>query len=169
MSDAPLHYTKLPGPSVGWAGRTRLWLAEDHLLEVNSSIFTERYHRFFLHDIRSAIALRTKVGLYWNIALGSLAALSLAAAGGLYWASIKFPENGARNALWFFSGTFVVAVVVLLIALLINTLYGPTCRLQIQTTAGTRVLASPTRLRRADRLLEKIVPHIEAVQSTLPP
>ena len=93
MNDASVHYTKLPGPSAGWSGRTRLWLAEDHLLEVNSTLFTERYHRFFLHDIRSVLAQRTKAGFYWNVALGILSALGLGIAGLFYWAGTKFPDN----------------------------------------------------------------------------
>ena len=168
MSDAPMHYTKLPGPSAGWSGRARLWLAEDHLLEVNSTIFTERYHRFFLHDIRSILAQRTKTGFYWNIALGSLAAFGLALAGAFYWGGTKVKDSDGRTALWAFGGIFAGLALVLLIALIINTLFGPTCRFYIQTTAGSRLIASPTRLRRADRLLAKIVPHIESVQS-LPP
>ena len=173
MSDAPIHYTKLPGPSAGWSGRTRLWLAEDHLLEVNSTLFTERYHRFFLHDIRSIIAQRTKTGFYWNVALGSLAALGLAIAGGFYWVGERIwitekVTGDLRVAFRVFAGMFAALALILIVALIINTLFGPTCRFYIQTTAGSRLIASPTRLRRADRLLEKIVPHIESVQS-LPP
>ena len=168
MSAPEIHYTKLPGPGAGWAGRTRLWLAEDHVLEVNSTLFTERYHRFFLNDIRSVIAQRTKTGFYWNVALCILIALGLALAGAFYWGGTKVNDSDGRVALWVFGGIFAGLVLILLVALIINTLYGPTCRFYIQTTAGSRLIASPTRLRRADRLLEKIVPHIESVQS-LPP
>ena len=173
MSDAPIKYTKLPGPSAGWSGRTRLWLAEDHLLEVNSTLFTERYHRFFLHDIRSVLAQRTKTGFYWNIALGSLTALALALGGGVFWFAEKIRESekvtaGDRTAVWVIAGIFGGVALFLLIFLLLNTAFGPTCRFYIQTTAGSRLIAAPTRLRRADRLLEKIIPHIESAQS-LPP
>ena len=168
MNDAPIKYTKLPGPSAGWSGRTRLWLAEDHLLEVNSTLFTERYHRFFLHDIRSVIAQRTKTGFYWNVALGILGALGLVIAGAFYWGGTLVKDSDGRVALWVFGGIFAGIALILLVALIINTLFGPTCRFYIQTTAGSRLIASPTRLRRADRLLAKIVPHIESVQS-LPP
>ena len=173
MSPASIHYTKLPGPSAGWSGRTRLWLAEDHLLEVNSTLVTERYHRFFLHDIRSVIAQRTKTGFYWNVALASLAALVLALGGGVFWIAEKIRESekvtaGDRTAVWVIAGIFGGAALFFLLLLVINTLFGPTCRFYIQTTAGSRLIASPTRLRRADRLLGKIIPHIESVQS-LPP
>ena len=85
MNEPPIHYTKLPGPGVGWSGWTRLWLAEDHVLEMNWTIFAERYHRYFLRDIRSVIAQRTKTGRMWNLALGILAGAGLAIAGGMYW------------------------------------------------------------------------------------
>lgn len=168
MNEPPIHYTKLPGPGFGWTGRARLWLAEDHLLEVNSTFFTERYHRYFLGDIRSVFAQRTKTGLYWNIALGVLTVLGLLLAGGFYWGGTKVPDEDGRIALWVFGGMVASLALVFLVALIVNALFGPTCRFYIQTTAGTRLLAAPTRLRRAGRLLAKIVPHIESVQS-LPP
>ena len=165
MNEPLIHYTKLPGPGFGWVGRARLWLAEDHLLEVNSTLFTERYHRYFLRDIRSVIAQRTKTGFYWNIALSSLGALGLAIAGGFYWGGTKMPNEDARIAFWVFGGMFAALALVLLFMLLINALLGPTCRFHIQTTAGTQLLAAPTRLRRAQRLLARLVAHIESVQS----
>ena len=168
MTEAPVHYTKLPGPSTGWSGRTRLWLAEDHLLEVNSSLFTERYHRYFLHDIRSVIAQRTKTGLYWNIALACLISVALVIAAGFYWGGKKVPDHEGQIALWIVAGMFASLALLILIALIINTLFGPTCRFYIQTTAGSRLIAAPSRLRRADRLLANIVPHIESVQSVPP-
>lgn len=165
MEEQAVHYTKLPGPGAGWAGRTRLWLAEDHVLEVNSSIFTERYHRYFLQDIRSVVAQRTKTGLYWNIALGSLAFLGLAVGGGFFWGGTTLTNDEGRIALWVFSGMFAFVALVFIIALIANIFLGPTCRFYIQTTAGTRLIAAPTRIRRAQRLLTALIPHVEAVQS----
>ena len=169
MNEPPIHYAKLPGPGVGWVGRARLWLAEDHVLEVNSTLFAERYHRYFLRDIRSVVAQRTKTGFYWNIALASLGALGLAIAGGLYWGGTKMPNEDARIAFWVFAGMTAGLALALFLALLINALLGPTCRFYIQTTAGSRLLAAPTRLRRAQRLLARLVPHIESVQSVPQP
>ena len=53
-------YRKLPGRGLGWAGFARLWIAEDHLLEVNSLLFTERYRRFFFKDISALVIRRIK-------------------------------------------------------------------------------------------------------------
>ena len=175
MSAEPIHYSKLPGPGFGWPGWTRLWLAGDHLLEMNWTIFTERYHRYFLHDIRGVIAQRTKTGRMWNIALGSFAALGLAIGGAFFLIGGEFgrkyvsKENHVEFhvAFWIFAGMFAGVALVLLLALLINALLGPTCRFYIQTTAGTQLLAAPTRLRRAQRLLARLVPHIEAAQSAV--
>ena len=165
MSDEPVHYAKLPGPGIGWVGRARLWLAGDHLLEVNSTFFTERYHRYFLGDIRALVAQRTKTGFYWNIALAGLGAIGLAIAGGFYWGGTKMPNAEARIVLSVFAGMAAGLAVVLFGALVFNSLLGPTCRCHIQTAAGTHLLGAPTRLRRLQRLLGQIVPHIESVQS----
>ena len=169
MDEPPIHYSKLPGPGLGWSGWTRLWLAGDHLLEMNWTIFTERYHRFFLHDIRSVIAQRTKTGRMWNIALGILGGVGFALAGAMVWGGFKIPNEDGRIALWIFAGMIAALALALLVLLFINALLGPTCRFYIQTTAGTRLLAAPTRLRRAQRLLAQLVAHIESVQSAAVP
>ena len=133
MNAEPIHYSKLPGPSLGWAGRTRLWLAEDHVLEMNWTIFAERYHRYFLHDIRGVIAQRTKTGRMWNIALGTLAAASFALAGAAFWlidrinGSAKV-TNGDVTAVWVLSGMFGAIALFFIALLIFNTLLGPTCR-----------------------------------------
>ncbi len=166
MNEPPIHYAKLPGPGVGWVGRARLWLAEDHVLEVNSTLFAERYHRYFLRDIRSVVAQRTKTGFYWNVALVILAALGLASGGAFYWVTKnKIVDGDVQITGFVLSGMFAGLGLILLLALFINILLGPTCRFYIQTTAGSRLLAAPTRLRRAQRLLARLVPHIESVQS----
>ena len=165
MSGEPIHYSKLPGPGLGWSGWTRLWLAEDHLLEMNWTIFTERYHRFFLHDIRSVMAQRTKTGRMWSIALGVLGGAGLAIAGIMVWGGFQVTDVDGRNALWIFAGMIAALALALVVLLIINVLLGPTCRFYIQTTAGTQLLAAPTRLRRAQRLLTQLVVHLESVQS----
>lgn len=165
MTEPPIHYSKLPGPGLSWSGWTRLWLAGDYLLEMNWTIFTERYHRFFLHEIRGVIAQRTKTGAAWNIALASLGTFGFAVAGALVWGGFKVPNEEGRIALWVFAGIMAAPALAIYVLLLINVLLGPTCRFYIQTAAGTRLLAAPTRLRRARRLLAALVPHIESVQS----
>lgn len=165
MPQSPIHYAKLPGPGLSWSGWTRLWLAGDHLLEMNWTIFTERYHRFFLHEIRGVIAQRTNTGAGWSIALASLTLLGLAIAGGFYWGGTRVADDEMRVGLWIFAGIFSAITLLPIILLIFNILLGPTCRFYIQTGAGTRLLAAPTRLRRAERLLASLVPHIESVQS----
>ena len=169
MPDAPIHYSKLPGPGLSWSGWTRLWLAGDHLLEMNWTIVTERYHRFFLHEIRGVIAQRTKTGAAWNVALGCLAGVGFAIAGALVWGGFKIPNEDGRVALWIFAGMVGALALAISVLLVINALLGPTCRFYIQTAAGTRLVAAPTRMRRAQRLLAALVPHIESAQSTPQP
>ena len=123
----------------------------------------------FLNDIRSVIAQRTKTGFYWSVALGILAAFGFAIAGGFYAGGNKVGDDDGRIVLWVFGGMFAGLALLILIALFVNVLLGPTCRFYIQTAAGTRLVAAPTRLRRAQRLLGTLVPHIESVQSAPQP
>ena len=86
MNSAPPAYRKLPGRGLGWAGISRVWLADDHILEVSSLLFTERYRRFILKDISAHIVRRTKVRLYWNLGYG-IPGFGGAAVAGVLWAA----------------------------------------------------------------------------------
>ena len=101
----------------------------------------------------------------WNIALGILGGIGLAITGAMIWGGYQIENKEGRIALWVFAGMVAALAVALLVLLVINALLGPTCRFYIQTTAGTQLLAAPTRLRRAQRLLARLVPHIESAQS----
>ena len=171
MTSAAPVYRKLPGRSLAFSGIGRLWLAEDHLLEVESLLFHERYRRFFLPDIAALIVRRTKARLYWNIAHGVLGGGGAALAVGLWWWGTFIKEAEPRTFLWVMAGLVTPVAAFFLILLLINSLLGPTCRCHLQTTAaGSRPLAAPTRLRAARRLLTRLAPLIEAAQkSSAPP
>src|SRR5262245_36888992 len=60
-----------------------LWLAEDHLLCVNSNRFMEDYKRFYFQDIQSITIVMTQRGRNWNFVLASLMLLTLTAAASL--------------------------------------------------------------------------------------
>ena len=56
-----------------------LWLAEDHLLVVESTGYSEEYTRYYLKDIQAIISRRSSRGKALNAVSGSLAAISLLA------------------------------------------------------------------------------------------
>lgn len=165
-------YRKLPGRGLGWSGLARLWLADDHLLEVSSLLFHERYRRFFLPDIAALIVRRTKVRLYWNLVHGFFGIGGALVIGGLIYGATFIPQEEARVVLYVFAGMIAPFAVVALILLLVNSLLGPTCRCHIQTAAGWHPLAAPSRLRNARRLLAQVAPLLEAAQvppAAIPP
>ena len=164
-SPAPA-YRKLPGRGLGWAGFARVWVADDHLLEVNSLLISERYRRFFFKDITALVIRRTKARLYWNLAHGILGIGGALLAGGMWWSGTLVSEQEPRIMLWVFAGMIAPCALFFIILLFINILLGPTCRCHLQTTtAGWHALAAPTRLRPARRFLAQFAPLVEAAQA----
>ena len=163
-SPAPA-YRKLPGRGLGWAGFARVWVADDHLLEVNSLLISERYRRFFFKDITAIVIRRTKARLYWNIAHGILGLGGALLAGGLWWGGTLVSEQEPRIMLWVFAGMIAPFALFFIILLFINILLGPTCRCHLQTAADWHPLTAPTRLRPARRFLARLTPLIEAAQA----
>lgn len=162
-------YRKLPGSGLGWSGLARLWIAEDHLLEVNSLLISERYRRFFLRDISALVIRRTKVWLAWNIVHGVLGFGGALLAGGLWWGSLA-ADSGAKEFLRVFAVIVAPFASFFLVNFFINLFLGPTCRCHLQTTtAGWHALTAPTRLGPARRFLARLTPLIEAAQETPAP
>jgi hypothetical protein len=156
-------YRRLPGRGIGWAGFSTIWLAEDHLLEVNSLLFHERYRRFFLPDISAIVIRRTKVRFYWGLVYGIIGIGGGLIAGGL-WYGGGTSEEEVRIPMWIFASMISPFAAPALILFFINLLLGPTCRCHLQTAAGWRELSAPSRLRPARRFLAKIMPLVEAAQ-----
>lgn len=166
MTSAAPAYRKLPGRALAFSGVGRLWLAEDHLLEVESLLFHERYRRFFLPDIAALVVRRTRVRLAWNIAHGVLGFGGALVAGGLWWWGTFVKQEELRVMLWVFAALIAPVALCFIVCFFINTLLGPTCRIHLQTTsAGWHPLAAPTRLRPGRRLLARLTPLIEAAQA----
>ena len=170
MKSAAPAYRKLPGLSLAFGGIGRLWLAEDHVLEVESLLVHERYRRFFLKDIAAIVVRRTKARLYWNLGHGALGFGGAALVGGLWWGGTFVKAQEPRVMLWVFAGMIAPFALFFLILFLINSLLGPTCRCHLQTTAaGWHPLAAPSRLRAARRVVARLAPLIEAAQKANAP
>ncbi len=168
MNPPAVSYRKLPGAAWSASGRSRLWLADDHLLEANALLIVERYHRFFLRDIRALLVQQTKVGRVLNIVSGILTSVSVIVTAGFSFAAASATATDSRIAFWIFAGFFGVAALGALTFWVVNLLLGPTCRCVIHTTAGAHPLEAPKRLRHARHLLAELAPQVEAAQGGAP-
>ncbi len=157
---APKEYTPLPGRGMRRQGvisvstaYSRLYMAEDHLLSVDTTGFTEDYKRFYYRDIQAFIFRRTNEWLIGNLVLGFLSALIL-------WGILAIDDVGGRIAMGIFG-------LIVFIPFLVNLLAGPTCSCSLRTAVQTEELPSLSRLRRARKTLAILRPRIEAAQGSL--
>jgi hypothetical protein len=135
--------------------RCSLWLGSDHLLSVETSGFTERYKRFYFRDIQALVLRRTKVWEYTNLACGIAAGLLLLVA-------ILTSTTPVRYV-------FLCLVTPVVIGLIGNLAFGPTCACQIRTAVQTENLPSLCRLRRTRAIIERLRPLIAGAQGELSP
>jgi len=150
MSKANDHiaYRKLPGRS----STARLMQGPDHLLLVKNSSIVHQYRRFYFKDIQSIVLLRTRRQLTYSILLAvplSLFGLRILFAG---WITI--------------SGFLFVTGSLLLLA---NVLAGPCCAGWIQTRISRERLPVPRRLRRAQRVCDRLHARITSEQGPFEP
>ncbi|MBI2840772.1 MAG: hypothetical protein HYX75_20840 [Acidobacteria bacterium] len=149
MAVSDFRYLRLPGSGRRLVSVTRLWLGEDHLLQVERHSFGEDYRRFYFREIKLIVTQRTNRGRNMNIVFGVLTALLLLA----IWAS--------RSSVW---EAWLVPAVCLGVLLISNALKGPTCVTRVHTAAQTAEIYSLNRLRRAHRVIDRLRPLIERAQ-----
>jgi len=160
---APVFYRRLPGSGISRKGgslltitRTtcRLWLGDDHLLQVESvGGYSESYKRFYFRDIQAIFFLRkTNSWQILNLVLGLLTGAFL------LW-TVLVKNTGGVIALGIFTGVFGLF-------LLVNALRGPACSCLLKTAVHLEELPSLRRRRNAERVLARIKPLIEAAQGT---
>ncbi|HEY0550504.1 MAG TPA: hypothetical protein VGF13_12950 [Verrucomicrobiae bacterium] len=146
-------YTKAPGRGWTWAGPSRVWLGDDHVLLVRSRIFFESYRRFFFNDIQGATVRRTDIGKMWNaiwalfILLFTLLSLAFESVGMIVMLSLAVP--------------FVIALIV-------NIALGPTCTFHIRTAVQTERVPALSRVSAAKKFIARIEPLIAAAQGAQP-
>jgi hypothetical protein len=133
------------------APRQSLWLAEDHLLSIDSASYTEEYKRFYFRDIQAFFISPTNRRAIWNGILGSLLIMHLLVFGWI---------GAALN-------TLVIVAVVLGIPLIINNVKGAACKVYLRTAVQIEELPSLNRLGRAHRVLDRIRPFISDAQGPL--
>ncbi|MEW5723558.1 MAG: hypothetical protein AB1896_10665 [Thermodesulfobacteriota bacterium] len=148
MAGKTKDYTRLPGRRRRFAGTNTLWLGWDHLLNVYSSGYVERYKRYYYNDIQAFILRRTISGYIGNAFLLLLVLFCV----GL-WAWLGRP--------WLFLLGIAVLFLIILAASLI---WGPTCVCHIKTAVQTEKLPSLYRLRTTRKALARIRERVEAAQ-----
>jgi hypothetical protein len=143
-----------PGGTSFLGRRQSLWLAEDHLLVVESTYFVQTAARVDLKDIE-AIALYPTAEYAW---VNALAAVPCLIGGGMV-------STGSTP--WLVFGALLLGPC--LFILLLNLLRGRTCACRLQTRVASRTLYAPGRYGSARRLLALLSPLILAAQADLPP
>lgn len=147
MAETNKPYRKLPGGGSLLLSYARLYRAEDHVLQVMSTGFSESYLRFYYRDIQGISLRKTHTGKIVNAVLGAVM---------LVFSSLLFVP-GAEPAGYFLMGLFGIP-------LLVNVAFGPTCAAHIQTAVQRQKLTSLGRLRAARNTLRMLLPLIESAQ-----
>ena len=168
MSATPVSYRKLPIRAFSLITNAPLWIADDHLLEVKSTVLHEHYRRFFFKDIASFIILPTKGYRIRNLIYGSITAAIL-----LLFCLFAPPSpiifgTFKQNSLVAFLITILSPFFILFLTLfIINLALGPTCHCYLFFNSSPSIrLIAPTRIRAARRVLNKLIP---LLQSPIPP
>ena len=165
---APVHHL-LPGGGVHWTGRGKLWLGEDHLLEVSSLFVVESYRRFFFREIKAFTVRRTNARFIWAMVQGGVGLLLTLVAAGFAWSGFKNSAVDMRPLLYGMAIIFAPLAVVCLVLFVFNLALGPSCRCHVLTATGWQALAAPARLAPAMQAQARIIPLIEAAQGGAPP
>jgi hypothetical protein len=133
--------------------RHSLWQADDHLLHVRRSEFTERYERFYFRDIQAIVIQRTATSRVLAAIMLGLLALTLILA-------LTRASRGAMVFWW-------ILTAVLGAAALWNWRLGPTCVCYLMTAIDRYRLKALSRVAAAERVLTRLQPVIQRAQADL--
>jgi len=158
---APVQYQRLPGSGIARKGaflsvsRTtcRLWLGDDHLLQVEAAGgYSETYKRFYFRDIQAIFLHKTNSWPIVNFILGLIAGLFL------LW-TLTVNDRAGKITLGIITGVFGFFF-------LLNLLRGPICCCHLKTAVHREEIPSLRRRRNAEKVLARIRPLIEAAQGS---
>lgn len=133
----------------------RLWVGADHFLAVSTVFYIERYKRFYFQDIQALTITRTTSGMILNLVLGILALLFGVWAGLAYFA-FAWPAEAVA--------ILGIVAFVWVVTLLLNALFGPTCRCLLYTAVQCEELFCLGRLRTARRVERRLRSLVESAQ-----
>lgn len=156
----PPNYTPLPGRARRHFGlfyreSQRLYLAPDHLFVVTTSRYAESYKRFYFADIQGLFIQKSIAGAVLNLVLVLFATL-FAAIGLIGWLQLGWSDLTAL--------VYGIIAMLWVVGLLINTILGPTCDVQILTAVHEEPLTCLGRLYTARRVVEVLRRAVEGVQ-----
>jgi hypothetical protein len=119
------------------------------------TIFSEDYKRFFFRDIQSITMKTNRRWIVWNGVL----AVSLA---------VFLLEGLLGTTTWnAWAITMMILASIATVLLVLNNVFGTTCDVHIRTAVQADILPPLSRVRRANRSLERIRPLIIQAQGQL--
>lgn len=163
MPPTPKEYQRLPGRGTQmegnrWFAASRslctVWMAQDHLLLILRTGYTENYKRFYFRDIQAVIIRKTVTALVGNVVLGILAL-------GLILLAVAVSDAIGRAVLALIGAFFAFL-------LLLSLWRGSTCVTHIKTAVQTEQLAAWNRMRAARKGMALIRPRLLEAQGELP-
>ncbi|SHJ23692.1 hypothetical protein SAMN02745216_01272 [Desulfatibacillum alkenivorans DSM 16219] len=142
-------FKKMPGGGRNIFAPSYLWMANDHLLCVNTTLFYEEsYRRFFFRDIQAIFIQNTVAGYAWMASYSLLVLL-------FGWWTVS---GGVETA------GFIVPLAVFSFLLARSIFSKGSCKFWIQTDSGVELLKSVNSRRRAKKILAQLRPLIEQAQ-----
>jgi hypothetical protein len=153
MAKAPKIYTRLTRSPVSLFSYKSLWLAADHIMQVDSSGYRESYQRFQFTDIQGFFIRDSSRRLYWNLFWGVLVLIF-----GLVFIGSLINDD---------VGVSVIFLAITSVLLIWNNALGPSCQVYLVTRVQTTIVGSLVRQRKARKVLGRLQPLIEAAQSGL--
>jgi len=134
----------------------RLWLADDHLLYVQSISVSLSYKRFYLSDIQAFVVSRTRANVIANIIIP------------IIFLTVILPV--LLFASW--QATAITATILGVILgpfLIVNLASGPTCKCVLHTAVQAEPIYCLGRLHTAQRVIDRLRPIIQAAQGAVVP
>ena len=150
----PIPLRRLPGGRVHGPLRASCWMAQDHLVCVETSWFVERYRRFAFRDIEAVVIRRNDSARTWTLLWTVLL---------LAGAAMVFPP-AADGTVRVFGAILAVPA---LLGLVLNAMRGPCCTTALRTRVSVPNVRAWRRLRTARRAVAELAAAVEAVQGTL--
>lgn len=145
-------YQRLTRPASGMASYQSLWLGNDHLLLLSSTGYAEEYRRIRLRDIQGILIVASHRRVWWALPWGIIGVIFLT----IVWFGLS-----AGESVW--GSAFMVGLMV--IFLVWNHLLGPGCDAYVVTGVQTAPLPALVRKPRAEKILARLRPLIEAAQA----